>query len=211
MARLSSLPTSRRQFHREDLDMTRHAVPVVAALLAGCGGSAAIQGGLAPMHGLTRTQSHTFTPDFTHTRAVRITFNQLNGSFAIPKLNGLTGIVTYFNGARSVPGRIWTNWQAYGSPPSPSNGGIIVAYLALKVFAAPPQFGVANTNASITYSKLIAAKTYSMDVFDAASGSELNFYDIGSPSNGTLKFSSPLNNLSPKPNEVLYIELVQNP
>jgi hypothetical protein len=152
------------------------------------------------------------TPDTARTKAYFIKFGG-SGSFALPTLNGLSGTITYDNLVADEKAKIYTAWGTYGTPPPPSNGGTIVAYLVMRFSFEPPVFGNTGSSSSITYAKLNPSKTYSIDVWDVTNTpSEVTLQSIGSPSNGTLSFQSPFNSLSVDKNyAVADLELVQNP
>jgi hypothetical protein len=152
------------------------------------------------------------TPDTARTKAYFIKFTG-NGSFAVPTLNGLSGTITYSGAIPGEKAKIYTAWSTYGGPPPPSNGGTIVAYLVMRFSFHPPAFSGTATNSSITYAKLNPSKTYSIDVWDVTNTpSEYKLWQIGSPSNGTLTFLSPLDSFSTEENYTIAdLELVQNP
>jgi hypothetical protein len=153
------------------------------------------------------------TPDTARSRSYFIKFVGGGGSFAIPTLNGLSGTLTYENNVGGEKAKIYTAWGTYGSPPAPSNGGTIVAYLVVRFSFETPAFGGTGAPSSIAYAKLNPLKTYSIDVWDVTTTPlEVKLWQIGSPSNGTLSFNSPLQDLVVNKNyAVLDLELVQNP
>jgi hypothetical protein len=152
------------------------------------------------------------TPDTARTKAYFIKFGG-GSSFTIPTLNSLSGTITYQNFIQGEKAKIYTAWGTYGTPPPPSNSGMIVAYLVMRFSFQPPVFGGGATNSSVAYSKLVASKTYSIDVWDVTNTPmEVKLENVGSPSNGVLTFGSPLNNVVGQENyEILDLELVQNP
>jgi hypothetical protein len=77
----------------------------------------------------------------------------------------------------------------------------------------PPAFGGSPPGSSISYAKLNPSRTYSIDVWDVTNApSEYKLWQIGSPSNGTLSFESPLAGFGVEKNNVVAdFELVQNP
>lgn len=152
------------------------------------------------------------TPDANRTKAYFFKFGHGEGSFAVPVLNGFSGNITYYNGEAFDRAKIWTGWATYGSPPPPSNGGSVVAYVVLAFYKVVPLFAGSRAFSTITYAKLNPSKTYSIDMWDVTNTpSEVELESAGSPSNGVLTFESPLDHWTPNGQEVVNIELVQNP
>lgn len=160
---------------------------------------------------VARTAPIVITPDTNRTPAHLFKFVGGEGSFPVPALNGLSGTFTYYNGHGGEPAKDWTGWGTYGNPPHPSNGGTIIAYVEVRLAREAPFLGGAFSNSTITYSQLNPSKMYSIDIFDVTTTPlEVRLENVGSPSNGTLSFSSPLSNLTVYRLEVLIFELVQN-
>jgi hypothetical protein len=153
------------------------------------------------------------TPDTARTKAYFIKLADGDGSFDIPTLNGLSGTTTYRNAIVGEKAKIYTAWGTYGSPPPPSNGGTIIAYLVMRFSFQTLAFSATASPSTIAYSKLNPSKAYSIDVWDVTNTpSEYKLWSIGSPSNGTLSFESPLNDFVGQEHyEVVDLELVQNP
>jgi hypothetical protein len=150
------------------------------------------------------------TPDFTRTKVHFVRLSGL-GSFAVPSLNGLTGTITYYSYNQETV-KIWTGWGNYGNPPSPSNGGTVVAYLSMRFPSVAPRFSGTTQNSSISYPRLDPKKLYSIDVWDVTnSPSEVMLEQVGPPKQGSLSFASPLTNYQGYSSEVLDLELVANP
>jgi hypothetical protein len=152
-------------------------------------------------------------PDANRTKAFFIKIFAGGGSFAVPTLKGLTGTITYTNASPTEKAKVYTAWGTYGSPPPPSNGGAIVAYLVVHLTTPPAFFAGGSTpKSSVSYAKLLPSKTYSFDVWDVTNTpSEIKLENVGSSSNNTLTFFSPLEGINTYVNETLCLELVQNP
>jgi hypothetical protein len=162
---------------------------------------------------IVRTSPAFVTPDTARSKAYYIKFVGGGGSFAIPALNGLSGTITYYNDVGGEKAKVYTAWGTYGNPPAPSNGGTIVAHLVMRFSFEIPTFGGTGSPSSITYAKLKPSKTYSIDVWDVTNTpSEYKLWQIGSPSNGTLSFESPLDGFQGRGfYTIADLELVQNP
>jgi hypothetical protein len=159
-----------------------------------------------------RSGSVVIVPDANRTKAFLISIKAGVGSFTIPTLNGLTGTITYNNSSASEKAKLYTAWGTYGSPPPPSNGGAIVAYIVVHLTFPPAGFlGGRTPRASISYAKLLPSSSYSIDLFDCTANRELTLENIGSPSNNMLTFISPLQGIGTYSHETLCLELVQNP
>jgi hypothetical protein len=172
-------------------------------------------GGSGPSHAnaIVRTSPAFVTPDTARSKAYFIKFIGGGGSFAVPTLNGLGGTITYYNDVAREKAKIYTAWGTYGTPPPPSNGGTIVAYVVMRFSFEPPTFGGTGAQSSVTYAKLNPSKTYSIDVWDVTTTPvEYKLWQIGSPSNRMLSFESPLDGFATTEfNTVADLELVQNP
>jgi hypothetical protein len=180
------------------------AAATLGLLLVGSGSAA------APVS--ARNSSVVVTPDANRTKAFFIKIVGGPGSFAIPKLNGLTGTITYENNdATQKAVKIYTAWGTYGTPPPASNGGAILAYVVVHLTTPPAFFSGGEPKSSVSYAELMPSKTYSMDLFDCTGNHELGLENIGSPSKGMLTFYSPLDGINTYVDETLCLELVQNP
>jgi hypothetical protein len=187
--------------------------PIILALAASAVFGVLVGTASAPAAPLPARNGSVFVvPDFNRTKAFFIRISAGGGAFAIPKLNGLTGSITYTNDSTTEKAKVYTAWGTYGTPPPPSNGGAIVAYVVVHLTTPPAVFANGSTpKATVSYAKLIPSKTYSMDLFDCTANHELTLENVGSPSNNTLTFFSPLEGINTYVNETLCLELVQNP
>jgi hypothetical protein len=154
-------------------------------------------------------------PDFKRSKLVHALLAPGQGSLALPSLNGLSAVFSYDDTQQSSSNvELITWWASNGNPPIPSNNGTIIAWERFQMSPNLATFGTASADSSITYKKLSAAKTYSIDGFDVTDGFELRGFphNIGSPTKGTLTFASPLNGVCPGGclDRVLVFELVQN-
>jgi hypothetical protein len=172
-----------------------------------------VGGGPSLANTSVRASTAFVTPDAHRTKTYFITMEG-SGSFAVPTINGLSGTITYdciTPPPHSETVKIWTGWGNYGNPPS--SGRAIVAYLQMRFPFYPPQFFGTGAKSSITYSGLNPSKSYNIEVWDVTNTpSEVKLWSIGSPSNGTLSFESPLDGMIPQENFAVWdLELTQNP
>lgn len=188
--------------------MTRYAVLLAAALLAGCAGSIRSQAPIAPtaqsvvppIQAVAHVQSRNVSPA-TCNRSVGLEFKPQGGAFHVPPCGGWTGTINYpAVGVRSrwsVTSSVTNN---FGVPAPPSGTAIFYMDMFMSHPGAIeiPNGGVRDT---VTSSAFTADHTYTLNVYnfaynDQCPSSQCTWtMNIGSPQSGShsITFVSPLN------------------
>jgi hypothetical protein len=151
-------------------------------------------------------------PDANFAKATE-KINSSGGTLFVPKFGGFSGSVGYPSN-NALPGTTITlisSTTDINHAPQPSQGTVVFYLQArLKSITGYVTFNTGTASATLRSSSLLSSKTYS--IYAYAFGKPLHGtpYNIGSPKNGRLTFTSPINGGTVPAGVTVTVELDQN-
>jgi len=190
--------------------LTAIALFSLAAFAAGCGSNASVPYALpagpgADVHS-TVAQS---VPDACNT-TVNDPLNRAGGSDALPACATFTGGFTY--GPNNAPSgssvALLSTTKKPGGVPTEPGTPLLFVQGELKSKAGYITFKASKVKSDVHSTKLLSSKTYTLYAF--AYGFEIYHTNLGSPTNGTLKFASPFDGRQLPTYVKVTVEIAQN-